>query len=548
VDPINSQDNWLTRNYYVIVLLIITIIGFLLRFYNLQNYSFWNDEIISIKASEGILNQGIPVMSDGSIYFKSPLYTYSLALSLNAFGITEFSARIISVIFGTLTIILIYFVGQRISGNNKIIGLSAALIYSLSIWSIAWSREARFYQMFQFFSLLTIYFFWLGFIETGSEDTSTKLNSWNHFKRNKFIILSIIFFVFTMLSSKLAIILIPPLILSVVIIKGKKNLFNFAFLMSLLIMIFIWIFYQSMPLIFSFETKNPLLESNLIGLNADSVLLNFIGFGFFLLINFILIFFVIIGIFLKKWRTENSYKFLYSYLILCSGVLLVFIISPIFRSRYHYFLFPTFIITACISAFYFSEIIFKFFKEKRMKIRNSKSGSSKNPSEPGLFLFKNRAITKIHIFIILIALLLLIDPRIYFIHRISTDPYSGTQLPIGDVPWHADYRGGSEYLRIFYQQGDCIIVKRDRVVDFYLNEYQNNYAENENYVVFTYSDLNLSEMQAIFNDYRVWVFLDMPIDSLIPRFLSQTEYDFIESNTKISFKSRDQYTTLRLEN
>jgi hypothetical protein len=548
VDTVIRGDNWLTRNYHIIILIIFTIIGFLLRFNNLQNYSFWNDEIISIKASEGILNQGFPVMLDGTIYFKSPLYTYSLALSMHSLGVTEFSTRIISVIFGTLTIILIYFISYKISGNNKLVGLSTALIYSLSLWSIAWAREARFYQMYQFFSLLTIYLFWLGFIDNDSKVISSKLISWGNFKKYRFLILSIIIFIFTMLCSKLAIILIPPLIFSVAIIKGKKALLNYAFIISILIMIFIWIFYQSMPLIFSFETKNPLIESNLIGFDTDSVLKNFIGYGYLLFINFILSIFVITGIFLKRFRMERSFWFLYSYLVVSSGILLVFTTTPIFRSRYHYFLFPILIITACISAFYISSEIIRLIKNKRLKNEYSTSNPSNIPSESKKYLFKNIALNKIHIFIILVLIILLADPRIYYIHRISTDPYSGTQLPLGDVPWHADYRGGCEYLRDNYQSGDCIIVKRDRVVDFYLNDYFNDNLENDSYLVITYSDLNLSEIQTFFNDYRVWVFLDIPIDNLIPRFLSQEEYDFIVSNTKISFLSEDQHTIVRLEN
>jgi hypothetical protein len=548
VEPKYQIENWFTRNHHMIVLFIFTVIGFLLRFNNLENYSFWNDEIISLRASEGVLKQGIPFIQQGNVYFKSPLHIYSLALFIHSFGVTEFSARLISVIFGTLTIILIYFVGKKISGNNKTIGLAAALIYSFSLWSIAWSREARFYQMYQFFSLLTIYFFWLGFIKTNFEDTSENESGCENFKKYRFIILSIILFVLTMLCSKLAIILIPPLILSIAIIKGKKALVNYSFLISILIMIISWIFYQSTPLIFSFDTKNPLMETNLIGFNVESVLKNFIGYGYLLLINFILSIFLITGIFLKPWRTKNSFWFLYSYLVICSGILLVLTTTPIFRSRYHYFLYPIFIITACISAFYVSGIISKLFHDKWMKNRNSMTSSSKDPPKLKMFIFKNHTLKKIQIFIILIAIILLLDPRIYYIHRISTDPYSGTQLPLGDVPWHADYRGGCEFLVDHYQTDDCVIVKRNRVVDFYLNDYLTNNDENISYLVISYSDLNLTEIQTVFNDYRVWVFLDIPIDQLIPRFLSQEEYDFIVSNTNISFSSEDQHTIVRLEN
>ena len=57
-------------------------------------------------------------------------------------------------ILGTLTIPLTYFLGKKVAGND--VGIIAAFFVTFSFFEIGWSRQARMYQMYQFFFLFAI--------------------------------------------------------------------------------------------------------------------------------------------------------------------------------------------------------------------------------------------------------------------------------------------------------------------------------------------------------------------------------------------------------
>lgn len=142
------------KNPYFMAVSIITFTGFLFRIYNLGHNPFWVDEVISVLAAHGLLQHGIPLLPSGELYPRDLLSTYTIATSIQLFGDTEFATRLPSVILGTLTIPLTYFLGKKVAGND--VGLIAAFFIALSFFEIAWSRQARMYQMYQFFFLFAI--------------------------------------------------------------------------------------------------------------------------------------------------------------------------------------------------------------------------------------------------------------------------------------------------------------------------------------------------------------------------------------------------------
>ena len=76
---------------------------------------------------------------------------------MHLFGETEFAYRLPSVLFGTLTIPLIFFFARNITISSRA-ALVAAFLTAFLMVEIAWSRQARMYQPFQFFYILTLYF------------------------------------------------------------------------------------------------------------------------------------------------------------------------------------------------------------------------------------------------------------------------------------------------------------------------------------------------------------------------------------------------------
>ncbi|MCL7413256.1 MAG: glycosyltransferase family 39 protein [ANME-2 cluster archaeon] len=116
------------------------------------------DEAISSIAAVALMQNGLPVLPSGIVYSRAILNTFLIAASFNLFGINEFAARLPSVLFGTLTIFLVYIMGLK--WGNRRIAIIATVLVTFSVWEIAWSRQARMYQQLQFFYLLSLFTFY----------------------------------------------------------------------------------------------------------------------------------------------------------------------------------------------------------------------------------------------------------------------------------------------------------------------------------------------------------------------------------------------------
>ena len=136
------------RTANISLLLLITIIGIILRFYKLGYQSFWLDEVHSIYTARGeIYNIGHP-----------PLSFIILRVFLETLGTNEFTARLPACLFGIATIPLVHLLGKQLFNEKS--GLIASFIIALSPWYIRWSQEARMYTQLTGFTVLTLYFFY----------------------------------------------------------------------------------------------------------------------------------------------------------------------------------------------------------------------------------------------------------------------------------------------------------------------------------------------------------------------------------------------------
>lgn len=207
---LRRADGWL------FAVLLITLYGFTLRIYNLGYQSFWYDEGYSVNAALCMLERGLPILPSGYFYSTGILNTSLIASSIWLFGASEFSARMPSVLFGTLTIPLAFFFVKSIGGKR--LALVTAFLVTFSVLEIAWSREARMYQQLQFFYLLSLYSF----------------HEFTQRRSNRYLILTILSTICAMLShafgfSLILIYLIYPLLTNIKSIRkylSKKFLLN----------------------------------------------------------------------------------------------------------------------------------------------------------------------------------------------------------------------------------------------------------------------------------------------------------------------------------
>lgn len=153
-DRFLTQVSTYGRNPYFLVIIALTGIGLFLRMLNLGYDPVWVDEATSILAARGLLENGVPILPSGQEYDRAILSTYTIAASIKLFGNSEFAARLPSAILGALAIPLTFLLGKRTIGANA--SLIATFFLTFSLFEIAWSRQARMYQLFQTSFLLVL--------------------------------------------------------------------------------------------------------------------------------------------------------------------------------------------------------------------------------------------------------------------------------------------------------------------------------------------------------------------------------------------------------
>jgi mannosyltransferase len=133
-------------------LFLIIVLGAILRIHKLGAESIWLDEGYSVVISKLSFMKVATFVDD-----FPPLYYVVLHGWMRLFGDSEFSIRFPSLIFGVLSIGLIYQVGLLLFDERK--GLIAALLLALSTFHIHYSQDARPYSLTVFLALLSIYAF-----------------------------------------------------------------------------------------------------------------------------------------------------------------------------------------------------------------------------------------------------------------------------------------------------------------------------------------------------------------------------------------------------
>ena len=159
-----SSLSWVKniRHYrYAVFVAMLVVVGLWLRIRNLGALSLIVDEGVQALAVEAILKNGAE-METGLVYLRGPLYLYTQAVLAYLFELNEFWLRFPSVIFGTAVIIPVYILGKRLF--NRPVGALSATIIALSAWEVEMSRYARVYIAFQFFFLVSLIFFYRGFL------------------------------------------------------------------------------------------------------------------------------------------------------------------------------------------------------------------------------------------------------------------------------------------------------------------------------------------------------------------------------------------------
>jgi len=166
---------------YVQLLISLTVIGALLRLYNLGYNSLWLDEASTLTFAVKSIPDIWQATTGGE--FNPPLFYWIEHLMLT-FGNSEVVLRFIPALLGILTIPLIYLAGKEFMDRNT--GIIAAAAFAFSPFLLFYSQEARAYAMMLFFVTFAMVFYFRALKSNDLTDWAlfgvlSALAFWTHF-------------------------------------------------------------------------------------------------------------------------------------------------------------------------------------------------------------------------------------------------------------------------------------------------------------------------------------------------------------------------------
>ena len=157
-----------------ILLFLILILSLTLRVYQLDSHPpsiSWDEAAVGYNGW-AIANFGKDEYGKSfPFYFRSfaddkhPVHVYFTALSIKLLGLSEFSTRFPSSVFGVLNVLLIFFLA-RIMFKSEFLGLIAAFFLAISPYNIHFSRFSHEANFASFFFMAGLILFYVSFKKT----------------------------------------------------------------------------------------------------------------------------------------------------------------------------------------------------------------------------------------------------------------------------------------------------------------------------------------------------------------------------------------------
>ncbi|WP_372894407.1 glycosyltransferase family 39 protein [Stieleria sp.] len=308
----------------------VLLLGAVARGYKLDLQPLDDDEYASTQAVLAILETGAPGFVPDDVYYtRSPFFHYVTAAIAWPFGGNLWSLRLQSVGWSVATAWLLYLCGSHLL-DNRWAGFLGMLLLCLHPFEIFTGHVIRFYQMQQFFALLTMYCFCRGFVSDQSQ---------------RFRVITLIVFLVSVLSQEITVAMGPSLIFGYLVfakdLGWSKNITLALISVAVVACIALdFVVFQTLCLTRT-EGVSPSIEAAVkphfwYPMNLLSI---FIGYS---RLHVVPSFFLLAGLPLQ-WRDQNRNTLaLLAFLI--SGVVMTNVLVTNVSLRYMYWLFPVWIL------------------------------------------------------------------------------------------------------------------------------------------------------------------------------------------------------------
>ena len=141
------------RHRFFAVIGMVTLAAFALRALPLGAQSLWRDEVDALRFATGPLPELLSRFAQ--VGWNGPLYYLLLRGWVGLTGTSEYAPRFLSLLFGVLSIPLVYAVGRRLFTPQA--GLLGALLVASSPYMVWYSQEVKMYTLVPALILLAIY-------------------------------------------------------------------------------------------------------------------------------------------------------------------------------------------------------------------------------------------------------------------------------------------------------------------------------------------------------------------------------------------------------
>lgn len=255
------------KQHYLLLALIIFIF-LLTRLYKISEIPpslYWDEASIGYNAY-AIVQTGrdewgdfLPLHFRAFGEFKLPVYIYATAIFVKIFGLNESSVRIPSVLFSLGVVILTYVLARKLTGNLAI-GLWSSFFVTISPWFFIFSRTGYEATAGLMFYLLAVYLFLF---------TS---------KKGIFLFLSTISFILSAYSYNSFRVIIPPTILTLLILEWHNLRTNKDKIIIPLVLSFIFIILSLIPIFRLYKYDAGSFRLQVIGVkNGYDLMENYIA-------------------------------------------------------------------------------------------------------------------------------------------------------------------------------------------------------------------------------------------------------------------------------
>jgi len=134
-----------------VLLSVVVLFGAILRFWNLGHWSFWIDEVFTVRDAQNLSFDSWQVI-------PNPISYLAVKLSILIAGSSEWGSRFIPCIVGFISIPAVFGLGRTLF--NWRIGILSSAFVACSSWHLFWAQNARYPVFTLFFAVLTAWFFY----------------------------------------------------------------------------------------------------------------------------------------------------------------------------------------------------------------------------------------------------------------------------------------------------------------------------------------------------------------------------------------------------